>query len=148
MSSVRMCDNCRTVFSENDPGWQRGVVRNMAQVGGETVIQEQSEDRCPSCAVGAVAQGNAQRVYQPELPAAMRGMDPRVRSALAQLASAPEAVRKALGELVPEDGRANMGVPAQLPTPVDPLPVPAQGPDRLPGSVSPVVPALEDGKQG
>lgn len=120
----------------------------MAQVGGETVIQEQSEDRCPACAVGAVADGKAQRIYQPELPRALRGLDPRVASALSALAAAPEAVRQALGALVPEDGRANMGAPAALPTPVEPMAVPPQGPDRLPGSVSGVIPALEEGDGG
>ena len=144
MSSVRMCDNCRTVFSENDAGWQRGTVRNLAQVGGETVVQTQSEDRCPNCAVGAVAQGSAVRVYEPTVPRSLRGMDPRVQSALGAIAALPEAGRQAVAELAKAAG-IDLGEPAPPPTAVLPDGVDPVPPRSLPGTVGPTTPLLEEG---
>lgn len=134
-----MCDNCRSIFSENDPGWQRGTVRNLAVIGGETVIQEQSEDRCPACAVGAVAQGNAVRIYEPEVPRSLRGMDPRVQSALGAVARLPQDARDAFLDAAKAVGVPDLGAPAPPPTPVlpedvPPMPVPTRS---LAGTVGP-----------
>lgn len=146
MSSVRMCDNCRQVFSENDPGWQRGTVRNLATVNGESVVQTQSEDRCPSCAVGAVAQGNAVRVYEPDVPRSLRGMDPRIQSALGAIAKLPEAARDAIANLADGMG-TNLSEPGPDPTPVLPEGVAPVSPRSLPGTVGPTVPQLEERKE-
>lgn len=134
-----MCDNCRAIFSENDPGWQRGTVRNLATIGGETVVQEQSEDRCPDCAVGAVAQGNAVRIYQPEVPRSLRGMDPRIQSALGAIASMSEGDRQTIADLARGMG-TDVSQPAPPPTPVLPADVkPVDVPPRLvAGNVEPV----------
>jgi len=154
MSSVRMCDNCRSIFSENDPGWQRGTVRNLATINGESVVQTQSEDRCPSCAVGAVAQGNAVRIYEPTVPRSLRGMDPRIQSAIGQLAAMtkPDAVvsgadvLQALGALTGGMG-TDLGEPAPEPTPVLPEGVAPVPPRSLPGTVGPTTPQLEEGEK-
>lgn len=154
MSSVRMCDNCRSIFSENDPGWQRGTVRNLATVNGQSVVQTQSEDRCPSCAVGAVAQGNAVRIYEPERPRTLRGMDPRIQSAIGKLAAMTEPgamvsgadVVKTLGELAGGMG-TDLSEPAADATSVLPEGVDPVQPRSLPGTVGATTPALEDGRR-
>jgi hypothetical protein len=143
MSSVRMCDNCRSIFSENDSGWQRGTVRNLATIGGETVVQIQSEDRCPACAVGAVAQGNAVRIYEPTLPKSLRGVDPRIQSALGDIAALPAAAREAVATVARAMGAVEYSDPVAEPTPVLPDGVTPVPPRSLPGTVGPVVPALE-----
>lgn len=145
MSSVRMCDNCRQVFSENDSGWQRGTVRNLATVGGETVVQTQSEDRCPACAVGAVAQGNGVRIYEPTVPKSLRGVDPRIQSALGGIAALPEGARQDVATVARAMGAAEFGEPAAEPTPVLPDGVAPVPPRSLPGTVGPTTPILEEG---
>jgi hypothetical protein len=148
MSSVRMCDNCRQIFSERDSGWQRGTVRNLAIINGESVVQEQVEDRCPACAVGAIAQGNAVRVYEPEVPKSLRGMDPRVQSALAAVAGLPQDARDAFMDAARGMGIPDLGEPAPPPTPIppglEPMAVPAKS---LAGSVGPTTRGLPEPAQ-
>lgn len=49
MSSVRMCDNCGTIFSEAAGGWQTGTILTIIEEGDTIRVVQ---DRCPACAVG------------------------------------------------------------------------------------------------
>lgn len=53
MSSVRMCDNCGSIFSEAEEGWQTGTVSTVGEDEfGQLVTRRVQQDRCPDCAVG------------------------------------------------------------------------------------------------
>ena len=73
MSSVRMCDNCREIFSENDPGWQRGTIQ---QLQGDGSVLRVASDLCPTCAVG----GLAPQRFEPHRVVTQLGQDPRAVS--------------------------------------------------------------------
>lgn len=51
MSSVRMCDKCKTVFSELDDGWQTYQATTVVyDDDGEAKTIHQRMDACPECA--------------------------------------------------------------------------------------------------
>lgn len=63
MSSVRMCDNCGTIFSEASGGWQTGTIITVTEEGDTIRVVQ---DRCPDCAVG----GKDKKKPLPKLAAA------------------------------------------------------------------------------
>jgi len=69
MSSVRMCDNCGTIFSEAESGWQTGSVVTVEEDGLKRSYQQ---DRCPECAVGV----HGKRKMQPRLAAPKEESNP------------------------------------------------------------------------
>lgn len=52
MSSVRMCDKCKTVFSENDAGWQTFTANTVDydEEGRQTSVPIR-QDLCAGCAI-------------------------------------------------------------------------------------------------
>jgi ribosomal protein S27AE len=78
VSSVRMCDNCGTVFSEAVAGWQTGVIQTL---DGEGRSVRRVNDRCPRCAV-AITEGwappDVQLAGPPGSPPDMLLADPTV----------------------------------------------------------------------
>lgn len=52
MSSVRMCDRCGLIFSENEDGWQtfQGATIKRTEGGGSKSVTVMM-DACPACAV-------------------------------------------------------------------------------------------------
>ena len=68
MSSVRMCDKCFTVFSENEDGWQTFTATTTKYDDDGTPHQvNRRMDACPSCALVP------QRQFQKELEAHREG---------------------------------------------------------------------------
>lgn len=53
MSSVRMCDKCGEIFSENAEGWSTysGSVKRRGEKGGAE-WQTLTQDACPACTNG------------------------------------------------------------------------------------------------
>lgn len=52
MSSVRMCDKCRTIFSENDEGWQTATLQTVEyDENGHQFSVPIRQDLCSECAV-------------------------------------------------------------------------------------------------
>jgi hypothetical protein len=51
MSSVRMCDQCGVVFSENEDNWSSvaGQRRIVDQVTGKASLENVQQDRCGDC---------------------------------------------------------------------------------------------------
>jgi hypothetical protein len=58
MSSVRMCDRCGTIFSENADDWSTfsGVRRIRDKATGRFTHEELLQDACPTC---------TKRMYEP-----------------------------------------------------------------------------------
>jgi hypothetical protein len=77
MSSVRMCDNCGAIFSENARGWQRGTISEMDDDGNMVKV---SQDRCPECSVGGLKRAEYP-TFKPDRPVTQLGQDPRLTSA-------------------------------------------------------------------
>ena len=76
MSSVRMCDKCKTVFSELEDGWQAFTASTMKRDdNGRMVPVQQVLDCCPSCALIPEPQ------FQKELEAAANGEEVQQRIA-------------------------------------------------------------------
>jgi hypothetical protein len=50
MSSVRMCDTCGRIFSENEDGWATGTIQQMKR-GARGAMQPvtMQQDACPQC---------------------------------------------------------------------------------------------------
>ena len=75
MSSVRMCDKCFTVFSENEDGWQTFTATTTKyDENGDPRQVNQRLDACPSCALVPAKQ------FQKELEAHRTGtpLDERI----------------------------------------------------------------------
>lgn len=49
MSSVRMCDKCGAIFSENEEGWSTFTGARKMKAGRSSEYQEAAQDACPSC---------------------------------------------------------------------------------------------------
>jgi hypothetical protein len=49
MSSVRMCDNCGTVFSEKEEGWSTGTGTMFKTVDGKRQSVQVEQDKCGDC---------------------------------------------------------------------------------------------------
>lgn len=72
MSSVRMCDRCGTIFSENAEDWSTfsGVRRIKDKATGRYVNDEIQQDACPRCTA---------KIYEPVGMAAIQnGVDDRL----------------------------------------------------------------------
>src|SRR6266581_609034 len=53
MSSVRMCDRCGVIFSENAEDWSTGsITRSRKDDKGRRVSETVQQDACPSCTNG------------------------------------------------------------------------------------------------
>ena len=49
MSSVRMCDSCGIIFSENDDGWTTFTGNRRIKEDGRSVFKEIVQDSCAGC---------------------------------------------------------------------------------------------------
>lgn len=49
MSSVRMCDRCSTIFSENADGWTTLTGSKRVRKDGRIYFEEVTQDLCPTC---------------------------------------------------------------------------------------------------
>lgn len=76
MSSVRMCDKCSTVFSENEDGWQTFTATTMVEdETGNKTQKVQHLDTCPACAL------IPRRQFQKEIEANKAGDELQARIA-------------------------------------------------------------------
>lgn len=50
MSSVRMCDQCAVIFSENEEGWTTfSGTRRVRDENGRMITKEVVQDHCATC---------------------------------------------------------------------------------------------------
>ena len=62
MSSVRMCDHCGAIFSENEENWSTGMgTQFYTDENGIRRQREKQEDRCGTC-------NGTPQVVQPRIP--------------------------------------------------------------------------------
>jgi hypothetical protein len=53
MSSVRMCDDCHEIFSENDENWATGQISvQRRRDSGARYTEQMQQDRCGPCVTG------------------------------------------------------------------------------------------------
>lgn len=79
MSSVRMCDDCGAIFSENEEDWATAPVSiNRRDERGNLKPVNLQEDYCPECVHRKA--GNNSR--QPRVPAVKGRYDPRYTAQL------------------------------------------------------------------
>ena len=65
MSSVRMCDTCGNIFSENKEGWTTGTISRKVKENGRTTFKEQVQDACPDCSSAMFDETPVPRVALP-----------------------------------------------------------------------------------
>lgn len=53
MSAVRMCDQCGSIFSEREDGWETAQAQKITRKDGQQRVQVENVDRCPACANGS-----------------------------------------------------------------------------------------------
>jgi hypothetical protein len=67
MSSVRLCDRCNSIFSENKEGWTSASgSRRIRNKNGEMITQTIALDYCPPCSDDAIGGNN---LDEPRVPA-------------------------------------------------------------------------------
>lgn len=104
MSSVRMCDNCGSIFSESEDGWQTGTVSTVGQDDfGRSMTRMVQQDRCPDCAVGTKGKPKVRpRIGQPT-EAQMRQLVNASTGETPSETADRVAAAKALGQIVQEN---------------------------------------------
>jgi hypothetical protein len=86
VSSVRMCDNCEFIFSENAEGWSNMTGNRMVRNAetGKLESKNASVDYCPDCTENL---GNGGKGSRPRSPAGQRELTARKDAVLANDAS-------------------------------------------------------------
>lgn len=75
MSSVRMCDRCGRIFSENEEDWSTftGAVKRRDKVTGRAFTENAEQDACPECTPGGTL---AKPSLRPQIAAAPKSEAP------------------------------------------------------------------------
>lgn len=79
MSSVRMCDKCKTVFSELDEGWQTYTATTLQYDEDDRAKPiTQYMDMCPACAVTPIKKRSKAAIQASEQERRIRELEEKV----------------------------------------------------------------------